>query len=505
MTRPLWTYSEILRALRPGGIVTETPVPETERNAASNEAVFGDKNGGVFGISIDSREVFDGDLFVALPGAKTDGANFVRQAFANGATLTVVSKLPTGIKKGEPRLIRVPDTLEALRTLAKAARERTKAKVIAVTGSAGKTGVREAIYQALSLYRPTHTSERSFNNHVGVPLSLARLPREAEFAVFEIGMNAPGEIAPLARLIRPDGAVVTAIGSAHLGAFESEAAIAREKAAIFRGVKKGGFAVIPLDSPHYQILRTEAEKAGISRIYTYSIESRRADAAALKRVMHESCSCVSANVLDTGMTFKVATPGRHWVSNALATLAAVRAVGGDLGLAGVALASLAPQPGRGAVFTVETARGAFRVVDESYNANPASFRAALDVFAMMKPASRKGRKLGVFADMEELGESSRDQHLALAGAVKAAGLDTLYVRGKGMAALLNSLKPAVRGFVFSETQGIFRKLKQDLRRGDLVLVKGSRTARLDEVVESLRCLAEAKPITGWGAPLQAAE
>lgn len=493
MTRPLWTYDEV------------TAKGYTGAKTVTRVTGFSGRKPDIFGIAIDSREVFDGDLFVALPGTKTDGANFVKQAFANGAALALVAKTPSGMKKDDPRLIRVPDTLAALRNLARAARKRSRAKVIAVTGSAGKTGVREAIYQALSLYRPAHTSERSFNNHVGVPLSLARLPREAEFAVFEIGMNAPGEIAPLAEMVRPDGAVITAIGSAHLGAFGSEAAIAREKAAVFRGVKKGGFAVIPLDSPHYRVLKTEAEKAGISRIYTYSTESRRADAAALKCALHESCSCVSANVLDIGMTFKVATPGRHWVSNALATLAAVRAAGGDLGLAGIALANLAPQPGRGAVITVETARGAFRVVDQSYNANPASFRAALEVFAMMKPASAKGRKLGVFADMEELGAAAREQHLALAGAVRAAGLDTLYVRGKGMKQLLASLRPGIKGFAFSENQGIFRKLKQDLRRGDLVLVKGSRAARLEEVVDGLRAMAEAKPLTAWGEPLQAAE
>lgn len=483
MTALLWTFSEIAKAT--GGRAR--------------------KQGEVFGVAINSKEVCADDLFIALPGARHDGHDFAKEAFANGAAAALVSQTPKGLKGTDARLIRVADTMKGLVALARAARKRSHAKIIAVTGSAGKTGTRNAIYQALIGKDITHTSEKSFNNHVGVPLSLARLPREARFAVFEIGMNAPGEIAPLAKLVRPHVAIVTAIGRAHLAAFKTERDIAREKASIFEGLSGGGVAIINADTRHADILLRAAKTAGAKEVLTYSLKNRGADAVPVKLALKANCTCLTAKVGDSLLTFKVAMPGPHWVSNALGTLLAVKAAGGDLGLAGLALASLAPLPGRGALHDIAAEKGVFRVVDDSYNANPASFDASLEAFALMRPGTATGRRIGIFADMEELGSKSLTEHLALKKALTAAGLDILYVKGTGMEALLGALKGRVKGFAFSENQGLFQKLKQDLRNGDLVLVKGSRKARLDQVVENLLALRAARTVSGWGAPVAAAE
>jgi UDP-N-acetylmuramoyl-tripeptide--D-alanyl-D-alanine ligase len=483
MTGPLWTFAEIAAA--------------TKGRAR--------RDGEVFGVAVDSKEICHGDLFIALSGSTHDGHEFVREALGKGAVAALIAKTPKGMKGTDPRLIRVKNTMAGLRALAQAARKRTTARIIAVTGSAGKTGTKNAIYQALLGKGLTHTSERSFNNHVGVPLSLARLPREAKFAVLEIGMNAPGEIAPLAKLVKPQVALITAIGRAHVAAFKTERDIAREKASIFDGLAPGGVAIVNADAPFAAALLRAAKDAGAKEILTYSLKNKGADALPVKLAYAETCTCLTAKVADSLITFKIAMPGRHWVSNGLATLLAIKAVGGDLGLAGLALASLAPLPGRGTVHDITAEKGAFRVVDDSYNANPASFQAALETFAAMGPAAAAGRKIGVFADMEELGAQSRKDHLALKKTVVAAGLTCLYVKGPGMEALLDALKGRIKGFAFSENQGLFQKLKQDLRNGDLVLVKGSRRAGLDQVVDQLLALRTGRNVSGWGAPVEAAE
>lgn len=482
MTVPLWTYAEILKAT--GGA--------------------GSGAGPVYGIAIDSREAASGDLFIALAGSQADGHTYVKKAFDVGASAALVSKAPKGVPKDDARLIRVEDTYAAMIDLARAARKRSTAKIIAITGTAGKTGVKDVLFETFSMKGKTHAPVRSFNNRVGVPLTLARMPRDTAFGVFEVGMSAPGETLPLAKLIRPDGAVITTVGKGHMAAFETEADIAREKAAIFEGVRKGGFAILNFDNPHFDLLKQLATKQGIKNILTFSTGSDAADAHLLKVAAHDRCSCISAAVGETAVTYKVAMPGRHWIMNSLAVLLAAGTLGGDLGLAGLALAGYTPQPGRGRVYDIEAARGRFQVVDESYNANPPSLRAALEVFSRMTPTAERGRKIAVLGDMEELGPGAREEHLALAEDIQNAGIDLLYVKGPGMEALLEALSPEVSGFAFSDNPGICQKLEQDIVKGDLVLIKGSRSGRLDQVTDHLRSLAAPETVTGWGIPAQAA-
>ena len=482
MNAPLWTYADIIKAT--GG--------------------KGSGAGPVYGIAIDSREAAPGDLFIALAGAETDGHGFVKSAFDMGAAAALVSKPPKGVAKDDARLIWVTDTTAALDRLARAARKRSTARIIAITGTAGKTGVKDVLYETFVMKGKTHAPVRSFNNRVGVPLTLARMPRDTAFGVFEVGMSAPGETLPLAKLIRPDGALITTVGKGHMAAFETEADIAKEKAAVFEGVREDGFAILNFDNPHFELLKQLADKQGIKNILTFSTRSDAADAHLLKSVAHDRCSCISAAVGDTVVTYKVAMPGRHWIMNSLAVLLCAGALGGDLGLAGLALAGYSPQVGRGRVYDIEAARGRFQVVDESYNANPSSLRAALEVFSRMTPVGKRGRKIAVLGDMEELGPGVKEEHLALAEDIQNAGIDLLYVKGPGMEALLEALSPEISGFAFSDNPGICQKLEQDIVKGDLVLIKGSRTGRLDQVTDHLKSLAVPETVTGWGIPAQAA-
>ena len=487
MSTPLWTYAEIFRALgeaQPGSWT---------------------QAGALYGIAIDSREASPGDLFIALKGAETDGHEFVMDAFKMGASAALVSKKPRDVKKDDPRLIWVKDTYKALLELAAAARKRTRAQIIAITGTAGKTGTKDVLYEALAMKAKTHTSVRSFNNHIGVPVSLARMPRDSVYGVFEVGMNAPGDIAPLSKLISPDIALITTVGKGHLAAFKNEKEIAKEKAAIFEGMPSGGVAILNRDNSHFALLQKKAQKQGIKKIRTFSESADKADAAILKSAHLHNCSCLTARVGEEMLTYKVAMPGKHWVMNSLGVLLATDALGADLGLAGLALASYEPQTGRGKVYEINAGRGVFHIVDESYNANPASLRAALDVFERMQPSRKEGRKIAILGDMAELGKTSKSEHTGLKSELKKAGVDLLYAKGPGMTALLKSVAPDVGGFEFSDNAGISKKLDQDIIKGDLILIKGSRAARLDEIVEDLKVMSESETAGGWGLPVAAAE
>ncbi len=489
MTVPLWRYDEILKAT--GG-----------RGATGAK---GAGEGSVYGVSIDSREAAPGDLFIALSGDTTDGHVFVRDALAAGASLALVSRAPEGIAREDSRLVWVKDTYQALLDLARVARERAPATIIAVTGTAGKTGTKDVLYKAFSMQGPAHAAVKSFNNHVGVPVSLARMPRDTAFGIFEVGMSAPGEIAPLSSLIRPHVVLITTVGKGHMAGFKGEEDIALEKAAIFAGLEAGGTVVLNMDNGHFALLKKEAKKYRVKNILAFSAVTSRAEAHLLKSAEHADCSCLSAHVGGATVTYKAAMPGRHWVANSLGILLTAKAVGGDLGLAGLALAGYTPRPGCGMVHEIQTGRGPIKVVDESYNANPSSLKAALEVFAKMKPSATRGRKIAVLGDMEELGDSAIAEHTNLAGDIRSAGVEVLYVKGPGMAALLEKLKPGLSGFSFADNAGICRKLTQDLTKGDLILVKGSRKAGLDEVVDYLRSLEVFEVSGGWGTPLAAAE
>ena len=450
---PLWTSQEIARAT--GG-------------TASGDFAVG-------GVAFDSREVGRGDLFVALRGEATDGHRFLDQAFAQGAAGAIASQECTGPN------VRVTDTFAALEALGRAARARTEAKIIGVTGSVGKTSTKEALFYALDRAAPdaTHRSVKSYNNHTGVPLSLARMPAATRFGVLEMGMNHPGELAHLTTLVRPHVALVTTIAPAHTEFFPDEAAIADAKGEIFRGLEPGGVAIIPYDSPHRDRL-TDAAKPFAGRIVTFGT-GRGADVRPIETMpVRTGGTFVTARVGERELSFTVAQPGAHWVSNALAVLAAVDAVGGDLGLAGLALADLGGLPGRGARFMARIPGGQALVIDESYNANPASMAATLAVLG-----AEPRRRVAVLGEMRELGEGSADYHAALAGPIAAARVEAALLVGEAMAPLAEALEGRAELVHVRDAAAALEVLPRMLAPGDAILVKGSNGVGLSRVVAAL--------------------
>ncbi|TCD06182.1 UDP-N-acetylmuramoyl-tripeptide--D-alanyl-D-alanine ligase [Erythrobacteraceae bacterium CFH 75059] len=439
----------------------------------------------VSGVEIDSRDVRDGDLFIALPGEQADGHAFVDAAMARGARAALVSR-----PVDHPHIL-VQDTRQALHDLAAHARRRSRATIVGVTGSVGKTGVKEALFVALERGSRgrAHRSVRSYNNHVGVPLSLARMSARTSFGVFEMGMNHAGEIDALTRQVRPHVAVITAIAPAHIENLGSMEAIAAAKAEIFNGVEPGGVAVIPADSPYFPQLAEAARAYGI-RIVSFGA-SPGADMRLVDRIAAANGgSLVTVEHSGGRLVFSVAEPGEHWAMNALAVMAAVLAVGGDAGAAGLALAEMGGLKGRGARHRVPAAGGKALVIDESYNANPASMRATLAQLGQT-PA---GRRIAVLGSMKELGDFSERFHAGLAEAVKSAGLDHVVLVGDEMQALARELrssgiqsaggKPDCVHFA-TVADAIAHIGAYGLIGGDAVLVKGSNSMQLARLVDEL--------------------
>lgn len=435
-------------------------------------------------VSIDSRSLRPGDLFVALEGPNFDGHRFVADALAKGAAAVVVERLPEDAPRRAPALV-VDDTLAALEALGRAGRARSRARVVAVTGSVGKTGTKEALRHGLAVSGRTHASPGSFNNHWGVPLSLARLPVQAEYAVFELGMNHPGEIAHLTAMVRPDVALITAITAAHTAFFDSLAEIADAKAEIFQGVPAGGVAVLPRDDAHFERLADAAGHAGVERILGFG-RHVLADARLLDCALEATCSTVTAQVRGHTYDYRLSLPGEHWVMNSLAVLACVSAAGGDVGLAAGAMANLAPVPGRGARHRVRLPAGAFELIDDSYNASPGSMRAAIDVLARAR--GEGGRLIAVLGDMLELGAGSPAHHRALAPVLTEAGVDLVFTCGDAMAGLDGALPAAVRGGHAATADALAELVAAALRPGDTVLVKGSAGVKTGRIVQALLAL-----------------
>jgi UDP-N-acetylmuramoyl-tripeptide--D-alanyl-D-alanine ligase len=377
----------------------------------------------------------------------------------------------------------VDDVLEALCDLARAARARSVARIVAVTGSVGKTSTKEALALALQSCGETHASVASFNNHWGVPLSLARLPLGARYGVFEIGMNHAGEITPLVRMVRPHVAIVTAVEPVHLEFFASVAAIAAAKAEIFRGVEPDGAAVIPRDNPHYARLRRRARDAGVANIVTFG-EHARADARLIKCALQPDCSAVEANILGVPVTYKIGAPGRHLVMNSLAVLAAASLAGADLAHAALALAQQAPAVGRGTRITLELPDGPALVIDESYNANPTSMRAALALLGQALPAPG-GRRIAVLGDMLELGPAGEKLHRDLVDAIRDDAVDLVFCAGPLMAALWQALPSARRGGYAESAAVLEPQVVAAIRAGDAVMVKASAGSRMGPLVKAL--------------------
>ncbi len=432
------------------------------------------------GLHVDSREILPGDLFVALQGATSDGHDYVAQAFDRGAVAAVVSKETKGIKNDDPRLVYVEDTSAALSRMAKHARSRAPAGVIGVTGSAGKTSVVHALKQCLGNLDDTHSSIRSFNNHVGVPLSVARMPRDTRFGVFEVGMNAPGEIRFGSDHVKPDVALVTTIGSAHLGGFADMNAIAIEKASIFRDLQPGGMAVFGIDHPYSDDLLMEAARAGVMAI-TVSV-TEKADVHPIRMTEHHNCTCLTANVFGTPVTYKIAQPGREWVLNSLLILAAVKALGADIGRAALALATLEVEPGRGVSHNLQLGYGTATLIDDSYNANTLSIRAALRRLSLAQTATN-AKKIAVLADMQELGSRSEEIHLSLIADLKRFGISKVIAFGDQMEIVGRGAGIPTERWDNPEVSA--ENLMQALNAGDVVMVKGANSAGLGKLVSGM--------------------
>jgi UDP-N-acetylmuramoyl-tripeptide--D-alanyl-D-alanine ligase len=434
------------------------------------------------GVSIDTRTLAQGDLFVALAGPRVDGHDFLGDALAHGAGAAMVHRRPPGSDNELPLLI-VRDTMAALDGLGVAARKRGNARVVAVTGSVGKTGSKEALRQALSRLGPTHASAGSLNNQWGVPLSLARMPADASYGVFELGMNHPGEIAALSRLVRPDIALITTIEPAHLGFFPSVAAIADAKAEIFLGMDPHGAAVLNRDNEWFDRLDAAARAAGLSRVYGFGTH-QDAEIRLVDCHLHATASAVTVSIEGKVFDYCIAASGRHWVMNSLGVLGAVHAAGGDVATAAAAFAQMKPLEGRGRRHRIVLGEGAVELIDESYNASPASMRAAIAVLAAARPGPG-GRRIAILGDMLELGDRSAELHAALAEPLAAAGIDLVLTVGAESAALDRALPERMRGGHDADAKAMAERVTGLLRAGDVLTVKGSHGLRLDAIVARL--------------------
>jgi UDP-N-acetylmuramoyl-tripeptide--D-alanyl-D-alanine ligase len=445
----------------------------------------------VTGISIDSRTMNPGDGFFAIAGDRRDGHEFVASALAARAGLAVVAMDRRAQFPSNAPLLVVPDVLTALRDLAGASRRRTQAKVIGVTGSVGKTGTKEALKLALGKDGETHASVASYNNHWGVPLSLSRCPQSARYAVFEMGMNHAGEIAPLSRLARPHVAIITTIAPVHLEFFESLTKIADAKAEIFLGVEPGGAAIINRDIPQFAHLKRCANEAGIERVVSFG-EHAQADARLIKSSLHPRCSTVQADILGTELTYKIGAPGRHLVLNSLAVLATAALVDADLALAALALAELEPIAGRGAPVAIDLPGGPALVIDESYNANPASVDAALALLGQA-PIGPQGRRIAVLGEMLELGPKGPALHRGLAAAVAANAVDLVFCCGPLMRSLWQALPASRRGGYAEDSTALESQVLPAVQAGDVVMVKGSLASRMERIVKALQRIYPHEP------------
>ena len=462
-TEPLWTGARLIEAM---GARSQGPVPAA-----------------VTGASIDTRTLEPGDAFFAITGEARNGHDFVAAALDKGAALAVVDEAHAGSFPTDAPLAIVPDVLRGMEKAGMTRRAELTARVVAVTGSVGKTGTKEALRLVLSRQGKTHAPVASYNNHWGVPLTLTRTPRDVRYGVYEIGMNAPGEILPLAKMVQPDVAVITTIQPVHLAAFESLEGIAREKAAIFGGLKQGGTAIINADIPQTGLLRELALAAGAGRVISFG-ESETADVRLLGCSLKPDVSTAEANVMGRPVTYKLGSPGKHIVLNSLAVLAAADALGADLALAALALGDLTPPSGRGARQVLHAPAGPFTLIDESYNGNPASMRAAIENLGRM-PVAGRGRRIAVLGDMLELGETAPELHKGLADAVTGNGIDLVFACGPLMRSLYDALPSHRCGAYAAQASSLEPYVLDAVRAGDVVTVKGSLGTRMGPIVKAM--------------------
>jgi UDP-N-acetylmuramoyl-tripeptide--D-alanyl-D-alanine ligase len=454
-----------------------------ELTAAFGAAPTASFGAAVGGVSIDSRTLEAGDLFIAIKGAAHDGHDHVARAFESGAVAAVVSRERAGRLAALGPLIAVDDTLSAMERLGVAARARSKARIVAVTGSVGKTTVKEMLRAMLSACGATHASAHSYNNHWGVPLTLARMPASARYGVLEIGMNHAGEIAPLTRMARPHAALVTTIAPVHIEYLGSIEAIADAKAEIFLGLEPGGAAALNRDAPQFERL-AEAAVAHGARVLKFG-RGADCDARLIEVEAIDGGSRVTARVLGRELAFVLGAPGVHMAENALGALLAAEALGADLDAGAAALERFSPQQGGGARFSITTRDGPAIIIDESYNANPASMRAALKLLAAAKPGP-KGRRIAVIGDMLELGPKAKAMHAELAADLSANRVDLLFGAGPLTRALYDAAPASMRAAWAERSNELTDEVARALRGGDIAMVKGSNGSRMGPLVAALR-------------------
>ena len=463
----LWHVADIVRAV--GG--------RCSLSASEQEGVL------VSSVSIDSRTIETGGLYVAIQGVRQDGHKFVEAAFDNGAAAALVADDFVS-SRSDHVLVRVADTLDGLNELGRAARARGNAGVIAVTGSAGKTGTKEALLKMLAPSGLTHASVKSFNNHWGVPLSLARMSAETQFGVFEVGMNHAGEITPLSDMIAPDVALITTVAPVHIEHFASEEEIADAKAEIFSGLRPDGVAVLPADNRHFERLCLRAGEAGVARVVSFG-RAIDADVRLLDGEFGAEGSRVRADILGEEIAFELSMPGEHIVMNLLGALAAVKLVGGDVGKAGAVISDLKAPSGRGMQYELQMVDGSALLIDESYNANPASMKVALEGLAQLQ-GERHSRRIAVLGDMLELGERSQPYHDELAVLIADLDIDVVFAAGEMMKSMFDRLPPAVQGAYELRSEHLYNTIEKNLRSGDVIMIKGSFGSEMGGIVERLR-------------------
>jgi UDP-N-acetylmuramoyl-tripeptide--D-alanyl-D-alanine ligase len=451
---------------------------------------------GVNGVSIDTRSLQPGDLYFAIKGDRNDGHDYVAAAFEAGAAGAVVDEAHAYALKGSGVLYVVRDVLNSMEGLARAARARTRAAVIAVTGSVGKTSTKEALRTVLSAAGVTHASEKSFNNHWGVPLTLSRLPVAADYAVFEIGMNHAGEISALVDMVRPHVAIVTNVAPVHLEHFGGVEEIARAKAEIFAGLTEGGVAIINRDIETFALLEVAAKHSAAGYVLSFG-ESPEADAQLLSYEAQADGARVNARILGEDIGFALGAPGRHLALNALAVLLAARSVGLDLRQAADSLAHFAPPQGRGAreILQLDPLIDGSEIllIDESYNANPASMRAAIELLGAAKTSGEGGRRIAALGDMLELGPTGPALHAELVGPLEANGVDLVFAAGPLSRHLFDALPQHKRGGWAADAASLEPLLSKGLRPGDVLMVKGSNGSKMHALVVALKARLAAPP------------
>ncbi|WNJ99295.1 UDP-N-acetylmuramoyl-tripeptide--D-alanyl-D-alanine ligase [Thalassospiraceae bacterium LMO-JJ14] len=439
------------------------------------------------GVSIDSRSLEPGDLFTALKGPNHDGHDHVADALAKGAAAAMVEHRFESDLPGK-QLLSVRDTAQGLRDLAAAARNRSGAKICAITGSVGKTGTKEMLAAALAAQGKVTATAGNLNNHYGLPLSLARMPLDSNYGVFEMGMNHAGEISPLSKIARPHVAIITTVAPVHIEYFENVEGIAEAKAEVFDGLVEGGAAVLSRDNPHFDQLAEKARDAGAKMVWGFGIHSF-SNARLLAYEPDANGARVEATVGSQHMKYRIAMRGKHWALNSIAVLAAASSLGADLDIAAGALAGVLPSRGRGQFFQVALADGTLGVIDETYNASPVAVRAAFDVLAATRPG-RGGRRVVVLGDMLELGPHAIEAHMGLVEDIKKLDFDLVFACGQYMSDILDELPKDLHGGRAGTSAQLAKMVTAKIRAGDLVLVKGSAGAHMSKVIDEIRAMGD---------------